>query len=51
MFVSRVDMLKSSEGTSLTLSGLTELPSCPVCLERLVCVCVDVFVLGVHVFV
>ena len=37
MYVSRLEILKSSQGAALASPGLTELPSCPVCLERLVC--------------
>ncbi|XP_065830783.1 BRCA1-associated protein-like isoform X2 [Oscarella lobularis] len=34
-FVSRVEAIKSSKGASRPIKGLTELPKCPVCLERL----------------
>ena len=37
VYVSRLEILKSSQGAALATPGLTELPSCPVCLERLVC--------------
>ena len=37
VYVSRLEILKSSQGAALASPGLTELPSCPVCLERLVC--------------
>ena len=36
VYVSRVEIKRSSQGASLVAAGLTELPSCPVCLERLV---------------
>ena len=34
--VVRVELKKSCEGGALSVPGMTELPSCPVCLERLV---------------
>jgi BRCA1-associated protein len=34
-FVSHVEAVRSSDGASQPVAGLTELPSCPVCLERL----------------
>lgn len=34
-FVSHVEAVRSSSGASQPIAGLTELPSCPVCLERL----------------
>ena len=37
VYVSWLEILKSSQGAALASPGLTELPSCPVCLERLVC--------------
>ena len=39
VYVSRVEIMKSSQGGSLPSPGLMELPSCPVCLERLVRKC------------
>ena len=36
VYVSRLEILRSSKGAALAPPGLTELPSCPVCLERLV---------------
>ena len=36
VYVSRVEIMKSSQGAALPSPGLTELPSCPVCLEKLV---------------
>ncbi|XP_031570682.1 BRCA1-associated protein-like isoform X2 [Actinia tenebrosa] len=35
VYVAKVEVLKSSQGASLPCSGLTELPKCPVCLERM----------------
>lgn len=35
VYVSRVEVLSTSEGGYLPISGLTELPTCPVCLERM----------------
>ncbi|GFY33317.1 BRCA1-associated protein [Trichonephila clavipes] len=34
-FVAKVETIKESEEVSLPLPGLTELPTCPVCLERM----------------
>ena len=36
VFVKKVELRKSSQGGSLPSAGMTELPSCPVCLEKLV---------------
>lgn len=36
VFVKKVELRKSSQGGSLPSVGMTELPSCPVCLEKLV---------------
>ncbi|XP_062512359.1 BRCA1-associated protein-like [Corticium candelabrum] len=33
--VSHVEAVRTSDGASQSVAGLTELPSCPVCLERL----------------
>ena len=33
--MSHVEAVRSSDGASQPVAGLTELPSCPVCLERL----------------
>lgn len=35
VYVAHVEFLKSSDGASLPVSGLVELPQCPVCLERM----------------
>ena len=35
VYASRIEIVNTSQDSSLN-SGLTELPSCPVCLERLV---------------
>lgn len=35
VFVSRVECMKSCEGASLATPGLTELPTCNICLERM----------------
>ncbi|XP_028519639.1 BRCA1-associated protein isoform X2 [Exaiptasia diaphana] len=35
VYVAKVEIMKSSEGASLPIAGLTELPKCPVCLERM----------------
>ncbi|EDO31557.1 predicted protein [Nematostella vectensis] len=35
VYVAKVEIVKSSEGASLACPGLTELPKCPVCLERM----------------
>ncbi|KAK2711727.1 BRCA1-associated protein-like [Artemia franciscana] len=35
VYIARVEVQKSSEGASLPLGGCTELPTCPVCLERM----------------
>ncbi|XP_013412070.1 BRCA1-associated protein [Lingula anatina] len=35
VYVAKVEMLKESEGAFLPVSGLVELPKCPVCLERM----------------
>lgn len=35
VYVAQVEMSKESEGGSLPIRGLTELPHCPVCLERM----------------
>jgi len=35
VYVARVDFLKESEGGAVPIPGLVELPSCPVCLERM----------------
>ncbi|KAK3737456.1 hypothetical protein QZH41_008333, partial [Actinostola sp. cb2023] len=35
VYVAKVEIIKSSEGASLPSAGLTELPKCPVCLERM----------------
>ena len=36
VYVSKVEIKRSSQGASLPSAGMVELPSCPVCLERLV---------------
>ncbi|XP_060558731.1 BRCA1-associated protein-like [Ruditapes philippinarum] len=35
VYVGRVEMLKESENACLPVPGMTELPNCPVCLERM----------------
>ncbi|XP_071480880.1 BRCA1-associated protein-like [Diadema antillarum] len=35
VYVSRVECMKSCEGASLATPGLTELPTCNICLERM----------------
>ncbi|XP_041348267.1 BRCA1-associated protein-like isoform X2 [Gigantopelta aegis] len=35
VYVARVEIMKESEGAMLPIPGLTELPNCPVCLERM----------------
>eukprot|EP00112_Aurelia_sp_Birch-Aquarium-sp1_P014949 Seg3267.2 transcript_id=Seg3267.2/GoldUCD/mRNA.D3Y31 product="BRCA1-associated protein" protein_id=Seg3267.2/GoldUCD/D3Y31 len=35
VYVAKMESVKSSEGGYLPVSGLTELPTCPVCLERM----------------
>ncbi|KAL3856749.1 hypothetical protein ACJMK2_011472 [Sinanodonta woodiana] len=35
VYIAKVEILKESEGASLPVPGLTELPNCPVCLERM----------------
>lgn len=35
VYVAKVEIIKESEGGSLPIPGLTELPHCPVCLERM----------------
>jgi len=35
VYVAKVETMKLSEGASLPCVGLTELPKCPVCLERM----------------
>ncbi|VDO97405.1 unnamed protein product [Soboliphyme baturini] len=35
VFVSRVEVMKESEGANWPISGCTELPTCSVCLERM----------------
>ncbi|CAG2162310.1 unnamed protein product [Oppiella nova] len=35
VFVANIETIKESEESSLPLSGFTELPTCPVCLERM----------------
>ncbi|XP_070571889.1 BRCA1-associated protein-like [Ptychodera flava] len=35
VYVARVETVKESEGAYLPIPGLTELPTCPVCLERM----------------
>ncbi|XP_025089769.1 BRCA1-associated protein-like [Pomacea canaliculata] len=35
VYVAKVEITKESEGGSLPIPGLTELPHCPVCLERM----------------
>ncbi|KRY76853.1 BRCA1-associated protein [Trichinella pseudospiralis] len=35
VFVARVEVLKSSNGGNWPVDGYTELPTCPVCLERM----------------
>ncbi|XP_065055238.1 BRCA1-associated protein-like [Rhopilema esculentum] len=35
VYVAKLESVKSSEGGYLPVSGLTELPTCPVCLERM----------------
>ncbi len=35
VYVAQVETVKSCDGGSLPVSGLTELPVCPVCLERM----------------
>ncbi|KRX58104.1 BRCA1-associated protein, partial [Trichinella sp. T9] len=35
VFVARVEVLKSSNGGNWPVEGYTELPTCPVCLERM----------------
>lgn len=36
VFVLRVEVMKTAQGAALPSPDLIELPSCPVCLERLV---------------
>ena len=36
VYASRVETKRSTEGGTLASMGLTELPNCPVCLEKLV---------------
>ena len=36
VFVSKIGVKHKTEGAALPIAGTTELPSCPVCLERLV---------------
>ena len=36
VFVTRVDIRHKTAGAALPVAGLTELPNCPVCLERMV---------------
>lgn len=35
VYVAKVEIIRESEGGSLPMPGLTELPHCPVCLERM----------------
>ncbi|XP_074658919.1 BRCA1-associated protein-like [Tubulanus polymorphus] len=35
VYISRIETLKASEGACFPVPGLTELPNCPVCLERM----------------
>lgn len=35
VYVGRVEMLKDSENACMPVPGMTELPNCPVCLERM----------------
>lgn len=35
VYVAKIEAIKSSEGGGLPIPGLTELPNCPVCLERM----------------
>lgn len=35
VYVAKVESIKEGEGASLPVAGLTELPVCPVCLERM----------------
>ncbi|XP_053376205.1 BRCA1-associated protein-like [Mercenaria mercenaria] len=35
VYVGRVEMLKESENACMPVPGMTELPNCPVCLERM----------------
>lgn len=35
VYVAKIEAMKSSEGAGLPIPGLTELPNCPVCLERM----------------
>ncbi|KAK7088267.1 BRCA1-associated protein-like [Littorina saxatilis] len=35
VYVAKIEIVKESEGGSLPVPGLTELPHCPVCLERM----------------
>ncbi|XP_022108834.1 BRCA1-associated protein-like isoform X2 [Acanthaster planci] len=35
VYVSRVECMKASEGATLPVPGLTELPTCHICLERM----------------
>lgn len=35
IYVARVEVIKDSEGPCLPVEGLTELPNCPVCLDRM----------------
>ncbi|KAL5016961.1 hypothetical protein ScPMuIL_006550 [Solemya velum] len=35
VYVAKVETLKESEGACMPVPGLTELPNCPVCLERM----------------
>ena len=36
VYATRVEVIRSPRGPSAPSEGLTELPSCPVCLEKLV---------------
>ncbi|XP_048728991.2 BRCA1-associated protein-like [Ostrea edulis] len=35
IYVAKVEVMKDSEGACLPVTGLTELPNCPVCLDRM----------------
>ncbi|XP_076452554.1 BRCA1-associated protein-like [Babylonia areolata] len=35
VYVAKMEIMRESEGGSLPIPGLTELPQCPVCLERM----------------
>ncbi|CAI9715616.1 BRCA1-associated protein-like [Octopus vulgaris] len=35
VYIAKIETMKSSEGAGLPIPGLTELPNCPVCLERM----------------